>query len=183
MNIAITNHAVERYRERVPGSQKLSDDAIRMLIRDIVEPAFDNGLVQDHPGYPERRLVWFTVGKDSLCFALGPNDTKYPGEWAVIGTLHDRETGKTGSGATIGDVVPESVKQAVAEAAGKPQKPRYLLRIRRSPKEAGEVYDVKDDEELGDLLNRRRPDPDQVEVFERKAFTIRQIYTIERPKP
>jgi hypothetical protein len=178
MNLAVTNHAVERYQERVPSSAKLGAEAIRSTIRSLVEEAFERKQVREHPGFPERRMIPFTVGKEQVFLALGPNDTTFPGDWAVIGVLYEREVGKTGIGATIGDTLSDATKKSlagvVAEVASTPTK--YLVRI-GGPK-SKELYDAKDDDALVDLINRRDPNPDEVEIFERTTITIRRTLTI-----
>jgi hypothetical protein len=127
-------------------------------------------------------MVPFTVGKEQMFFALGPNTTDFPGEWAVIGVLFDRETGQKtlGGGATLGDIVPEDVKQRISEAV-QAQKSKYLVRIGGSGTKVGELYDAKNDDELEDLIHRRKPRPEDVEIFERKEFSIKQVYVIEKP--
>jgi hypothetical protein len=163
MLLAITNHAVERFKERVVSADILTDDAVRAVIKMRIEAAFLDGAVMDHPGFPERRLVPFQAGKDDLVLALGPNDTKFPGEWAVIGVLHSREVGRRSSGATLGDTVSSELREKLKQKVLQ-QKTKFLVRIGGST----ETYDVKDEAELEGLLDRRNPSPDDVEIFERK---------------
>lgn len=163
MQLAITNHAVERFKERVGSADILTDDAVRSVIKMRVEAAFLDGTVMDHPGFPERRLIPFQVGQDTLVLALGPNDTKFPGEWAVIGVLHSREVGRKSSGATLGDTISSSMREQLLQKV-LPQKSKFLVRISGGP----EMYDVKDEEDLDALLARRKPKPEDVEIFERK---------------
>ena len=118
MQIAITNHAVERYRQRVPNAAKLDDDAIRRVIRELVDEASVGGSIQKHPGYPDRRMVVFHMGPEKFYLALGPNESDrelFPGEWAVIGLLFSREVGQRGTGATIGDKVSDELRQQLTE--------------------------------------------------------------------
>jgi hypothetical protein len=163
MQLAITNHAVERFKERVVSADALTDDAVRAVIKMRVEAAFLDGAVMDHPGFPERRLIPFQAGQDDLVLALGPNDTKFPGEWAVIGVLHSREIGRKSSGATLGDLVSDKLREQLMQKV-LPQKTQFLVRIGGS----SETYDVKDEEDLEALLARRKPKPEDVEIFERK---------------
>lgn len=162
MQLAITNHAVERFKERVASAEVLTDDAVRSVIRMRVSAAFAEGTVRDHPGHPERRMIPFPVGQEELILALGPNDTKFPGEWAVIGVLHAREVGKKMSGATIGDLISDSLRSKLQEKV-QPKKAQFLVRIG-----GAEMYDVHDKDDLDELLKRRNPRPEDVEVFERK---------------
>jgi hypothetical protein len=180
MQIAITNHAVERYQQRVPSVAKLDVEAVRSIIRERVEEAFEQKQVRDHPGYPKRRMVPFQVGQEKMFLALGPNDTSFPGEWAVIGVLFDREVGQKSIGTTIGDIIGESLKADLAEMVKIVPKAKYLVRIGGTGSK--EVYEASDGEALKDLLERRQPKPEDVEVFERKDFTIRTEYVVEPVK-
>lgn len=180
MKIAVTNHAVERYRLRVPSAAKLDDEAIRQVIREMIRTAFDNKTVRDHPGYPERRMVTFSVGQEKLYIALGPNETDYPGDWAVLGVLYDREVGQKNIGTTIGDVIPDELKKKLTETTLTSKKSRYLVRVGGGGSK--EIYDVGDGEDLKKLLARRQPNPDDVEVFERRDMVIRTEYVIEPKK-
>jgi hypothetical protein len=177
VQVAVTNHAVERYRLRVVSAAKLDDEGIRTTIRNLVEDAFERQLVRDHPGYPKRRMVPFKVGIEQMFLALGPNETEFPGDWAVIGVLFDRETGQKSIGTTVGELIPEELKQSIMESSKTPTKAKYLVRIGGTGKE---IYEAKDDDALGELLQRRAPRPDEVEVFERKELVIRQVYVIEK---
>lgn len=180
MNIAVTNHAVERYQERVESAAKLDKEAVRTIIRILVEEALANGTVQDHPEYSARRVIPFGAGGDQLFLSIGPNETSYPGDIAVIGVQYEKELGigKSSIGATLGDIVPAETKKNLAEVVKTPVKNKYIVRVGGK----SETYDVKDDEDLVDFLQRRRPNPDDVEVFERKEITIRQVYVVEKPK-
>ena len=180
MQLAITNHAVDRYRQRVVSAAKLDNESIRTMIRMEVERAFNSGEVKDHPGHPERRMIPFMVGQEKLYIALGPNETDRPGEWAVIGVLFDRDIGPKSTGVTLGDIMPNDVKQRLTEAAAAPKKARYLIRIGGS--NSKEIYEAYDNDALKSLLARRQPDPDDVEFFERRELVVRTEYIIEPPK-
>lgn len=180
MQIAVTNHAVERYQQRIPSAAKLDRESVRALIRERVEDAFEQKQVQDHPGFPERRMIPFQVGQEKMTLALGPNDTSFPGDWAVIGVLFDRETGQKGIGTTIGDAVSNSVKAELTEMVKVPPKMRYLIRIGGNASK--EIYEALDGEAMRNLLARRQPRPEDVEVFERRDFVIRQEYIVEPKK-
>lgn len=178
MQVAVTNHAVERYKQRVPKADKLDNEAIRQVIRERVDEAFDQGTVRPHPGnHPDRRMIAFTVGQENVYLALGPNITDVPGEWAVIGLLFDREVGQKGIGSTIGDIVPEELKQKLAEVAATPRTVKYLVRIGGTGSK--EVYEASDNDALKNLLARRQPKPDEVEIFERRDLVVRTEYVIE----
>jgi hypothetical protein len=178
--IAVTHHAVERYLQRVPSAAKLERETVRDLIRDRVAEAFKSGGVRDHPGHPERRMVPFSIGQEKMFLALGPNTTDFPGEWAVIGVLFDREVGQRSIGTTLGDIITDAVKADLTEMVKNPPKAKFLVRIGGSGSK--EVYEATDTDALKDLLLRRRPNPEDVEVFERKDFTIRTEYVVEPAK-
>ena len=180
MQIAVTNHAVERYQQRVPSVAKLDMESVRTLIREKVEEAFDTKQVKDHPGYPDRRMVPFQVGQEKMFLALGPNNTSYPGDWAVIGVLFDREVGQKSLGTTIGDIMGDALKADLAEMVRNVPKAKYLVRIGGSTSK--ELYEAVDGEDLKGLLARRQPKPEDVEVFERKEFVIRTEYIVEPSK-
>jgi hypothetical protein len=179
MQVAVTNHAVERYQQRVASAEKLDEDSIRTVIRGMVESAFNNGSIQDFPGNSKQRLIPFSVGPDRLNIALGPNRTDYPGQWAVISILYDREIGKGGTGVTLGDTLSDEKKLELASQT-KAKKARYLVRI--GGPTSKEIYEASDGGDLKDLLSRRQPKPDEVEVFERRDFAIRTEYVIEPSK-
>ena len=177
MKIAVTNHAVARYQQRVPSAEKLDVESVRTIIREMIESAFRDGTVRDHPGdYPDRRMIPFTVGDDELYLALGPNETGFPGDWAVIGVLYDRELGKRSTGATIGDRLSKDQKTKLESTIKEAGKVKYLVRIGDSK----EVYEAKNDEDLQELLDRRRPNPEVVEIFERKEYSVKVSYVLEK---
>lgn len=181
MQIAVTDHAVQRYQQRVVSAENLDRESVRTVIREMVRTAFTNNTVRDHPGYPDRRMVPFTVGKQEFFLALGPNDTKFPGDWAVIGVLHDRELGKQGMGTTIGDLIPETVKQQLQEQVNEQPESNFLVRLGGA--KSAEVYDCKDEKAVEDLLRRRRPnDLTRVEIFERVEAEIEQVFVVKRKK-
>lgn len=177
--VAVTNHAVERYRQRVVSANKLDEESARTIIRDMVDAAFQKGSIQDHPDNQRQRLIPFTVGSDRLNLVLGPNSTDYPGEWAVVSVLYDREIGRGGTGVTLGDVLSDEKKQELV-AQTKAKKARYLVRIGGASSK--EIYEAADGSELKDLIARRQPRPADVEVFERREFVIRTEYVVEPAK-
>lgn len=106
-NIAVTNHAVDRYRERVDGAKVLDKESARSIIRKLVEEGFTTGSVSENPHYRGRMMVPFVSGKSVLYLSIGDNNTSHDGELAVIGVLYEHETtgGKIGTGATIEDAL------------------------------------------------------------------------------
>lgn len=173
MKFAITDHAVQRYVERAEGARDLSTGAVRMLIQERLDEAFQRGEVRDHPSEAGRKIVPFRSGASSLYFSLGPNKTQFAGDMAVIGVLYDRELGgitKGSMGVTLGDIAPELMKVVPAPLQ---TDPKYIVRI------GTESYDVKDDGDLKDLLQRRQPRADQVVIYQKKPLKIRTEYVIE----
>lgn len=156
MKIAVTNHAVDRYRERVPGAADLEDESVRDVIRDRIEAAFRAGMVKDHPTEAQRRIIPFKAGDSMLYFSIGPNTTKILADFAVIGVLYEKELGRVGMGVTLETVAPGLRKMTPAA----PAPPEYIVRI------GIESYDARDDDELQKLLRRRNPNPRDVLLYE-----------------
>lgn len=154
MRIAVTNHAVDRYRERVPWAEGLMDESVRDIIRDRVSEGFENMMVREHPTVPDRRIIPFKAGSSILYFSLGPNTTRVAADVAVIGVLYEKELGRTDLGITLGQALPELTTIEVRRHA-----PDYLVRI------GLESYEVYDDLELKDLLQRRQPNPRDVRLY------------------
>jgi hypothetical protein len=186
MKIAVTDHAVDRYRERVQGAENLEDESVRDVIREKVQQGFKEGLVRPHPTEVERRVIPFKAGPSVLYFAVGPNKTSFPADWAVISVLYDKEVGgKKEIDVTVGDVAP-SLKGFKIDP---PKPPRYLIVIGPSP-HIGDVtqtiieqYQVKDEQELEALLDRRRPTLDEVFVYEYRPLEIKTRYIVEKKLP
>lgn len=89
--IAITNHAVERFRERVDGAKNLSKESIRNMIDRIYGLGLAHGAVFKHPSFTNRRMVPFMSGKSTLYLSIGLNDTKFNADLAIIGVLFESE--------------------------------------------------------------------------------------------
>jgi hypothetical protein len=108
MKIAVTNHAVDRYRDRVEGAQGFHKESVREAIRLIVEEGYEKGIVRDHPLLSRRRVVPFKSGDSILFLSIGPNTTDYEAELAVIGVLYEKELseGRISLGVTLGDLFP-----------------------------------------------------------------------------
>jgi hypothetical protein len=178
MRIAVTNHAVERYQERVPGASKLNAEAVRNIIRSLYVEAVENNTTREHPGYPDRAMVPFSAGREQMFLAVGPNKTKFPGDIAVLGVLYDREVGRSGV-ASIGDHLSEETKQKLAQFQVI-KRTKFLIRINRSTRTPKEVYDALDEEELECVLKNRAPDLNEVEIFQRVDLKIQPDYTLKK---
>lgn len=131
MKIAVTNHAVDRYLERVEGAKGFERESIRQVIRDLVAKGFAEGEVQDHPYDDARRIVPFQSGKSVLFLSLGPNLTNYEAEMAVIGVLFERELtgGKKELGVRLGDVAPALAEKKVKREPA----PKFIVFIGKWP--------------------------------------------------
>jgi hypothetical protein len=159
MRIAVTDHAVTRYKERVPGADVLEDETVRSIVREKVEEGFRDGLVRDHPTHHDRRIIPFKAGQSILYFSLGPNkSTTIRADLAVIGVLFEKELGKQDLGVTLGDVQPLDI------VIPKKRPPRFMVQV--GAKEAEELYRIEDEKGLEELFERRRPEPDSVLVYE-----------------
>jgi len=164
MKIAVTVHAVKRYKERVQGADVMTDESVREVVREKVEAGFRDGLVRDHPTEPERRIIPFQAGLDMLFFSIGPNTSEtIVADLAVIGVLYEKELGgKKSTGLVLGDVNPKLKEVQLP----KKNPPRFILQIDHGGDNTIETYRLKDRKEVLELLERRRPDPEQVLVYE-----------------
>ena len=160
MNIAITNHAVERFMERVEGAQKFEPDSVRVIIRYLVEQGFKEGALSQHPFMYDRRMVPFKSGNSILYLSLGPNTTDHEGDLTVIGVLFEQEAtgGKSSLGVTIGDIFKE-----LGDMASLPTNHKYVLFV--GSEESIESYKVKDDKEMETFLEWRKPVPGKTFVY------------------
>lgn len=175
--VTVTQHAVQRYAKRAPDADHIDTESLRSLMKKMAEEAIVEGRMLPHPTDKERRIIPFKVGDENLHFILGPNLTTHHGDWALIGVIYDKEQGgKQGVGAVVGDLFSEETRKALSEkvAATPKKKARFLVRI-ASTKETYEAVDLPD---LIDLLTRRQPNPDDVEVFERCVVDIRREYSL-----
>jgi hypothetical protein len=168
MRVAVTDHAVKRFRERVEGAASFDEDSVRLLIRSLVHDGFVEGSVRPHPKKFGRRIIPFSSGSSVLYLSLGPNETKVPADFAVVGVMFEKELGgKVESGVTLGDVFPTLVKMNLAKAPPRfigcivedGVEERYDLggvrELRRLAANLGEklrVYQLLDDEEVRKLM-------------------------------
>jgi hypothetical protein len=107
MKVAVTNHAVDRYVDRVEGAKGFEREAVRESIRKIVEDGFAEGMVRPHPLEEDRRVVPFKSGESILYLSLGPNNTSFlDADLAVISVLfeHELTSGKVGMGVRLEDI-------------------------------------------------------------------------------
>jgi hypothetical protein len=158
MKIAVTNHAVERYQERVPGASKLDAAAVRNIIRSIYMEAVEKRTTLRHPGYSNRFMAPFSAGKEQMFLAVAPNKTKFPGDLAIVNVMYDREIGKSGV-ASLGDKLSEEDKKRLATKTIK--ETRFLVRVNKK-----ELYEAGEEDEMFRLVQGRKP-TDDVEVFEK----------------
>lgn len=108
MRTAVTNHAVDRYKDRVDGAKGFNRESIRERIREIVEEGFREKAVRDHPTERDRRIIPFKSGESILFLSIGPNTTTFEADLAVISVLFERELtgGRQGGFGSIEDVAP-----------------------------------------------------------------------------
>ena len=139
MKIAVTNHAVQRYQERVEGAREFDSESVRRLVRDLVKEGFRTGAVRPHPHISERRIIPFTSGKSVLYLSVGPNTTTFKADLSVIGVLFEREVtgGKQGMGVTLGDVVQRTPTEPQ-------QRPLFIATISGD----GYFYKIQNENEL-----------------------------------
>lgn len=186
--IAVTNHAVERYHERVQGSEALTSDTTRALIQSLVSDCLDRGDEMDHPGEPGKKLVPFNVGNQLLFIAIGPNQTTYPGQWAAVTVLFDRDLipGETPM-TTIGELNPQMKeiklkpvdrpREAPSPSPPPPTQPttgnfQFVVRIRN------ELHPVQTRAQILELLKKKQPGTGEVQIFEAGKFKVVLTYEV-----
>lgn len=172
MKIAVTSHAVDRYRERVEGAKGFNDESLREIIRDIVRKGFDMGMVRPHTTEKSRRIIPFQSGDSVLYLSIGNNTTNYPADLAVIGVLYEKEVtpGKVTMGVTLGDVLPElkNAKRRIEvgeEGNNRGTTPRFLLFIGPVDKTIDQ-YRAANVQELRRILHTRKPKPEEVSIYQ-----------------
>lgn len=148
MNVAVTDHAVGRYKQRVQGATDLERESVRGIIRSIVETAFKEGQVRNHPTSQSKRVAPFQSGGSTLYLSLGPNKTRIPGELAVVSVLFEKELGKVGLGVTLGDVT-----DVVVQVDRKPP-PRFVLLVGA---DGLEKYVFWEADKMSSFLAERKP--------------------------
>jgi hypothetical protein len=161
MRIAVTKHAVDRFRERVEGAKGFQEESIRRQVRKIVEDGLRLGVVKDHPLVANRRVVPFKSGETVLFLSIGPNTTDYEAEMAVIGVLFEKEVseGKVGLGIQLGDLFPALQGMRIGE-----RKPRFIVFVGPVGTTV-EKYLVENEKELRSILNTRAPKHDEVSLY------------------
>ena len=100
-----------------------------------------------------------------LFFSIGPNTSEtVVADLAVIGVLYDKELGggKRSTGVTLGDVAP-ALKDV---PKSKKSPPRFIVQIDHGGEDTIETYKLKEQKDVEELLERRKPDPEQVLVYE-----------------
>lgn len=154
MKIAVTNHAVQRFQERVEGVSSFDDESIRKIIRTLVELGFEEEVVRPHPRHFDRRIIPFSSGPSILYLSLGPNLTTFEGEFSVIGVLFERELsdGKVGLDVTVGDTNPILATIAPAQRVS-----RFVVTVGAG--KSIERYDIGGVRELKKFLERRVAGP------------------------
>ena len=117
MKTAVTNHAVDRYRDRVDGAKGFDRESIRESIREIVADGFKAKVVRDHPTERDRRVIPFKSGESILFLSIGPNNTTFEADLAVISVLfeHELTEGRKGGFGTLEEVAPQLKDMRVEE--------------------------------------------------------------------
>jgi hypothetical protein len=159
MIVAVTNHAVDRFLERVEGAKGFERESVRIRIREIVELGFSEGAVRPHPYEEDRRIVPFKSGDSILYLSIGPNTTNYrDAEVAVISVLFEHEitAGKIGLGTKIEDSNP-GIHFLVAR-----HPPPYAVFVGEDP--TIEVYRLKTETALEEL--RRKKTGQIIDVYQ-----------------
>jgi hypothetical protein len=163
MKIAVTYHALERYRARVEGAAGFSDESLRSIIRDLVIWGFELGAVRPHPTEKDRRIIPFKSGETVLYLSIGKNTTTFRADLAVIGVVFEKEVtqGKVGMGVTLQDVAPV-LKNFIA---ANPGPPRFAVFI-GSEEGSIEHYRVRTSEELKAIIFTRQPGAGELAIYQ-----------------
>lgn len=166
MKISVTNHAVDRYLERVEGAKGFYRESVRDQIRKLVEDGFQEGAVRPHPEDPVKRIIPFKSGESTLFLSIGPDTTGRDGDLSVISVLYEHEAtpGKMGLSVTLGDIV-RLLDERLPKLDPNPKHPRYILFV--GPVETTmERYTFKDEEELRYIIRTRKPKVDEVAIYQ-----------------
>ena len=122
MRVAVTDHAVDRFIDRVAGAKGFMRESVRQIIRKLVEDGFTEQQVRPHPLDKSRRVIPFKSGESILFLSLGPNTTSFKdAEVAVISVLFEHEVteGKVGMNVKLEDVLNfENIKTVVHRPDG-----------------------------------------------------------------
>lgn len=161
MKIAVTNHAVDRYQQRVEGAKSFDRESIRSIIRFLVDQGFENGMVFPHPTEMERRIIPFKSGESILYLSIGQNTTNFEADVAVIGVVFEKDVteGKIGIGVVLEDALKRLKEFKVAD--DKP--PRFIVTVGGA--NSIETYRFKSDEELKTFMSSRS-DQTLVDIYE-----------------
>ena len=152
MRTAVTNHAVDRYRDRVDGAKGFERESIRDRIRELVEEGFKENAVRDHPTEQDRRIIPFKSGESILFLSIGPNTTTFDADLAVISVLFERELteGRKGGFGTLEEVAPQLKELKVENRWA-------LLVVFVGGPDSIEYYKFSSREELHQWAQQRKP--------------------------
>lgn len=162
MNLAITEHAVSRYTERVRGAQGVDKEEIRDAIRHHIEVADAKGLIKDHPTSPDQKLAPFNVNGEVFYACIAPNTTNYPGDKAVVSVIQSREH-------------PEIRPLALGGYSDTKAEYKFIVQVR----ETGEVYPATDDVAVLDILKLKSLKPEQVQLYEKHKFRLKTVLEVD----
>jgi hypothetical protein len=149
--VAITNHAVDRYLERVSGAKGFERESVREMIRKLVEDGFNLHQVRPHPTERNRRIIPFKSGKSILYLSIGPNTTTFKdADIAVISVLFEHEVtdGKAGLDVSLGDKIAPLPNGILMR-----HPPKYAVFVGEEP--MVEVYRFKTLEEIDQLIKSK----------------------------
>jgi hypothetical protein len=168
MKTAVTNHAVDRYRDRVDGAKGFDRESIRESIREIVADGFKAKVVRDHPTERDRRVIPFKSGESILFLSIGPNNTTFEADIAVISVLfeHELTEGRKGGFGTLEEVAPQLKNMRVEE-----KWPPLIVFV--GEPDSIESYKFFSREELHAWAQRRKPE--KIAVYEHVATHVGEM--------
>lgn len=189
MKLAITDHAVDRFIERVRGAEKMKREEVRDRIRLLIMAAGQSMEAHKSATDPNQRLVPFKDSEgNELSICIGKNTTGFPGDIAVISIL----TGKQKEIPSRPFVEPLAVKLGdkfpqLKELISKPVPPPVVTKPpvesykfimwTKPPKE--DVFYIADEKELIEMLTKHKLKPEQVTLFRLQEFKLKTVIELE----
>ncbi len=190
MKLAITDHAVDRFIERVRGAERLSRESARDRIRLIVADAVRRDELRQHTADPDQKLCPFLDSEGNVLeICIGRNTTGFPGDFAVISILVGKQKTTPSRpfveplAVKLGDKFPqlkELISQPAAPVVVKkppPVESYKFIMWSKPPKE--DVFYIADEKELIETLTKHKLKPEQVTLFRLQEFKLKTVVELE----
>lgn len=185
MKLAITDHAVDRFIERVRGAEKMKREEVRDRIRLLIMAAGQSGEAHKSATDPDQRLIPFKDSEgNELSICIGKNTTGFPGDVAVISIL----TGKPKEipsrpfveplAVKLGDKFPQ-LKELVSKPTPEPASQTHWSKFIMHLKETPGLFYLKSEEELIEMLTKLKLKPEQVSLYRLQEFKLKTVVELE----